>query len=162
MVAPPRLRSPLARAVVPVLGGLAFFAVLGLATFGIAAFITDGGGERSETLFPTTYEVGSVEPLSETIAEDGPLLMRGLNTSSAKRNIVLDHTGDDPRQGWIVYWAYPADRTDACPVRQQPGTSTFTDCDGRRLGVTDLAPPPGVFLRVADLRLVIDLRNATG
>jgi len=44
-----------------------------------------------------------------------------------------------------------------------PGTSDFTDCAGRTLDVSELAPPdPGVFPIVEDgTTLVIDVRGAT-
>ncbi len=152
----PELRSPLARAVVPVLSGIGVFAVLGLLTWGIAANI-----ERTESLAPSEYEVGPVEPIADEIAEDGPLLLPGLDTSSAKRNIVLNHIGDDPTTGWRVYFAYPEDRDETCLVRQVRGTATFIDCKDRRLDVSELASPPGVFPVVRDSETIsINLTEA--
>jgi hypothetical protein len=68
-----------------------------------------------------------------------------------------------PTDGWRVYWAYPADRDPTCIVEQVEGTRQFTDCDGRTIDVSELAPPDeGVFPRVEDrTTLVIDLRGAT-
>ena len=162
-VTPPRLRSPLARAVVPVLGGAAVIALIFLATWGIAVFISRGGADSTERLAPSTFELGSVEARAASIAEDGPLLFPGLNTTSGARTLVVDHTGDDAAAGWRVYWAYPVDRDPTCAVEQERGTSTFVDCDGRRIDVTDLAPPDGVFPVVSnDRTLSIDLRAAVG
>ncbi|HEX6248944.1 MAG TPA: hypothetical protein VFZ64_13820, partial [Nocardioidaceae bacterium] len=126
----PRLRSPFARAVVPVLGGIGLIAVIGLFTWGIAAFISRGGAESSERLAPSTFRLGTVERVSEEIAEDGPLLIPGLNTTIGERSIVVDHEGGDPLRGWVVYFAYPADREASCVVEQVRGTSRFTDCEG--------------------------------
>jgi hypothetical protein len=75
---------------------------------------------------------------------------------------VVDHTGDVDADGWRIYWAYPADREPTCVVEQVVGTRSFVDCDGRTIGVEQLAPPDaGVFPRVDGREtLVIDLRNA--
>ena len=163
MVRASRLRSPWARAVVPVAGGIAVLAVIMLALWGLAAIISRGGVESTERLAPTVFEVGNVESIAESVAEDGPLLFPGLNTTTGARTLVLDHQGDDPTRGWIVYWAYPADRDPSCAVEQERGTSTFVDCEGRRLDVEALAPPDaGVFPIVEDQRVLsIDLRGAT-
>ncbi len=155
-VPPPQLRTPLARAVVPVLGGMGVLTLLGLLTWGVAANI-----ERTESLAPSVYEVGNVEPIADQIAENGPLLLPGLDTSSEKRNVVLNHVGDDPTQGWQVYFAYPEDRNEFCPVRQVRRTATFIDCEDRRVEVTKLAKPPGVFPLVQNAETIsIDLTKA--
>ncbi|HZB39660.1 MAG TPA: hypothetical protein VE487_01770 [Ilumatobacter sp.] len=157
------LKSPVARAVVPVLGGAAVLALIALFTWLMAAFISGGGGEGSERLAPSTFTVGNVEGLSETVAEDGPLFFPELGTAIGTRSIVIEHTGDDPADGWVVYWAYPADRDSTCIVEQVPGTAQFVDCDGRTIDVSELSPPdPGVFPIVVDGEtLVIDVRGAT-
>jgi hypothetical protein len=162
-VAAPELRSPLARAVLPVLGGAVVLALIGLFTWGMAAYISRGGGEGSERLAPSTFTVGNVEGLSETVAEQGPLFFPELGTAIGTRSIVIDHTGDDPADGWRVYWAHPADRDATCVVEQVPGTANFVDCEGRTIGVSELSPPDvGVFPIVEDGRtLVIDLRGVT-
>lgn len=157
-----RLRSPLARAVVPVVGGIAVIGLILLFTWGLAAFISRGGAESTERLAPTVFEVGNVESIADSVAADGPLLFPGLNTTTGARSLVLDHDGGDPARGWIVYAGYPADRDASCSVEQVRGTSAFTDCDGRRLDVSDLAPPErGVFPVVEDRTVLsIDLRGA--
>ena len=85
--------------------------------------------------------VGGVESVAETIAETGPILFPGLNTTTGERTLVLDHQGDDPTRGWRVYLAYPADADPSCAVTQVRGTDRFTDCDGDELDVTELARP---------------------
>jgi hypothetical protein len=156
-----RLRSPLARAVVPVVAGAAAIALILLATWGIAALMTGGNTELTERLAPSTFRVGDVEDVADEIDADGPLVLAGLDTAG-ERTLVLDHDGDDPTRGWRAYWAYPADRNPACAVSQGEGTSTFTDCEGRRLDVSDLARPVGVRPVVQDQRvLYLDLRGAT-
>lgn len=158
-VRPPRLRTPLARAVVPVVGGLAVLALIFLATWGMSVLISRGDAESSERLAPTEFELGSVEHFAEEIAESGPIVLPDLNTASGTRTVIVDHRGDDPTRGWIVYWGYPAGRDASCPVTQIRGTRSFEDCDGRRLEVSELEPPVGVRPVVVDgQRLWIDLR----
>jgi hypothetical protein len=163
-VALPRLTSPFARAVVPVLGGIGVLALLGLFTWAMAAYISGGEvTETSERLAPRTIELGRVENRAADVADDGPLLFPGLNTTRGERSIVLDHEGTDPTTGWIVYYAHPADRPMSCAIEQVIGTDRFIDCEGRDLHVTDLAPPdegvrPVVFDRE---RLELDLSGIT-
>jgi hypothetical protein len=151
-----RLRSPLARAVVPVLGGALVIALIMLATWGVAALVKEHPSER---LAPSTFTVGSVEDVADEIADHGPLLFPGLNTTTGERTLVLDHEGDDPTADWHVYWAYPADQDPSCAVTQVQGTSTFTDCAERRLDVSELARPAAVHPVVENRQtLTIDLR----
>jgi hypothetical protein len=139
------------------------FALIGGFTWVIAAYVSDGGTGTSDRLAPSTFTIGQVESLAETVAEDGPLLFPELGTAIGTRSIVVDHEGAVAADGWRVYWAYPADRDPTCLVEQVVGTSTFVDCDGRTIAVTDLSPPDdGVFPAVQDrTTLIIDLRGAT-
>ena len=155
----PELRSPIARAVVPVLGGVLFFVVLGLITYGIAAFLSSSDTETTDNLAPQRLELGSVAGRANDVAEDGPLLFPELSTITGERSIVLDHEGDDPADGWRLYYAFPVDRPD-CPVEQIRGTATFIDCDGDELDVTELSPPTDNVRPVVEgsERLYLDLR----
>ncbi len=156
---PSRLRSPLARAVVPVAGGLLVLAAIMGVTWLIAAYISGGGAESTERLAPSTFEVGDVDSIAESVAEDGPILFPGLNTTTGERTLVLDHQGANTAEGWRVYWAYPADRDASCAVRQVQGTARFIDCEDRELDVTELAPGEGVRPIVENRqRLSLDLR----
>ncbi len=159
---PIQLRSPLARAVVPVLAGIGFFAVLGLVLWGIAALMA-GQQEATTTFTPDRLEVGNVVRWAGSIDDEGPIIFAGLGTVTGERTLVLDHDGDDPERGWRVYYAYPADRGPDCPVEQITGTDRFVDCDGRTIAVSELAPPTnGEFPVVEDrTRLFIDLGGRT-
>jgi len=136
----PRLRTPLARATVPVLAGIAFFGVLALFLWGVASYISNNGDEA--TLAPATADIGRTTTYADIIAEDGPIILPDLLRASGKRTIVLDHTGDDPQQNWHIYLAYPADRDVTCKVEQIRLTRNFTDCEGRTITVEGLALPP--------------------
>lgn len=154
----PQLRSPLARAVVPVVAGALLIAAIFGATWLIADRASDGGDDAIDRLAPSTFEIGPVEAVAASVAENGPILFPGLETRSGERTLVVNHDGDDPAQGWEVFWAYPAGRSD-CPVEQRRRTATFVDCDGAVLDVDELEPAAGVLPIVRDRRdLSIDLR----
>jgi hypothetical protein len=158
----PELRTPFARAVVPVVAGIGFFALLGLVLWGIAAAIS-GGSQRGGLLTDGTFTPGSARNYAAIVAADGPLIFPDLLGTDGDRTIVLDHTGDDALTGWRVYLAHPADRPLSCKVAQVEHTRTFTDCDGRTIDVAQLAPPAdGVRPTVsADGILSLDLTPAT-
>lgn len=146
----------------PVAGGLGFFALLALATWGVAALLSNNPDSVNERLAQTTFEVGNTERIAALIADDGPLLFQGLIGNAADRSVVLDHTGDIVDRGWVVYYAHPADREDTCKVAQVQGTRRFTDCDGREIDVEDLAPPPVGVRPIVGATVIIDLRAANG
>ena len=125
----------------PVVGGIAVLAAIFAATLGIAAWNSRGGGEPTTRLAPRELPVGNVESVAETIAETGPILFPGLNTTTGRRTLVLDHDGEDPTRGWRVYLAYPAAADASCAVTQIRGTDRFTDCHGDELDVSELARP---------------------
>lgn len=154
----PRLRSPFARAVVPVLGGLAFLTALGLFTWGVAAYLSSSDVEPTDRLAPVRLDLGAARSRAADVADDGPLLFPDLETVDGARSIVLDHTGDDPLLGWRLYYAYPDGRP-SCPVTQVRSTATFVDCDGAELDVGELAPPTEEVRPVVDDELLyLDLR----
>jgi hypothetical protein len=157
-VALPEFRSPISRAVAPILAGLGFFAVLGLIMWGIAALMA-GEQAQTTTFTPDRLPIGNVDQWAESINTNGPVLFPGLGTTSGERTIVLDHNGTDSERGWVVYYAFPADRDVTCAIEQVVGTDTFTDCDGRKISVEDLAPPTnGEYPIIEDrVALFIDL-----
>ncbi len=131
----------LGRAVIPVLGGIVVLAAIFAATWGIAAWDARRGGEPTSRLAPRTLPVGRAESVAATIAETGPILFPGLNTTTGQRTLILDHEGEDPTRAWRIYLAYPAGADASCAVTQIRGTDRFTDCHGDELAVTELARP---------------------
>lgn len=157
----PRLRSPLARAVVPVLGGIAFFSLFFVGLWLAAQFINDRADPTSQ-IGNKVFEVGKVESIAKSVAKDGPLLLPDLKSPDGVRSIVLDHTGTDPAVGWQAYYGYPADRDSSCLVTHVQGSRTFTDCEQRVLQVDQLSAPAEVRPIVENRKtLYIDLRGLT-
>ena len=155
----PRLRSPLARAVLPIAGGLLFFAVLFGVTWLMATFATNRS-ERQVIQGARTFVVGQVTDVAKSIAENGPILYPDLRDVNGTRSIVIEHTGTDPLKGWQVYYAYPADKSSECLVAQIQKSHTFTDCDGRTLQVDQLQKPNDVTPIIEGRKtLLIDLQG---
>ena len=155
----PRLRSPLARAVVPVVGGIVFFALFFLGLWVVAVNINNRA-EPTSNISNRIFEVGPVKSMATSVAEDGPLLFPDLKSPDGERSIVLDHSGSDPAEGWQVYYGYPADRDASCLVTHVRGSRTFTDCEGRTLSVDKLALPENVRPIVENRKtLYVDLRG---
>lgn len=152
-------KSPFTRAVFPIVGGIVFFAALFGVTWLMATYVTN----KTEVTTATgdrTFVVGQVADIAESIAENGPVLYPDLRDPLGKRSIVIEHNGTDVTKGWQVYYAYPADRTDACLVTQIQKTHSFTDCEGRTLTVEQLMPPIDVRPIVENkTTLLIDLRG---
>ncbi|MEY2766199.1 MAG: hypothetical protein RL552_1104 [Actinomycetota bacterium] len=147
----PRLRSPLARAVLPIIGGLAFFVVL----FGVTWLFADRATDNRKREVRTgdyTFRVGPVDEMADIVNRDGPILYPDLRDTAYERTIVVDHTGDDPTRGWQVYYAYPADRGPECLVSHLEGTRSFVDCEERTLAVELLHRP-------IDARPVVENRS---
>jgi hypothetical protein len=123
-----------------VLGGIGGFALIALLLWAMAAWLSGDGSVASERLAPTRLELGSVTARADDVAESGPLLFQELDSVTGTRSIVVHHEGDDPAQGWRLFYAHPVDRP-RCLAEQIPETRTFIDCDGAELDVTELSPP---------------------
>jgi hypothetical protein len=157
----PRLRSPLARAVVPVLGGIVFFVLFFLGLWFVASTITDRA-DSGDAIANKVFKVGKVDVLAKAVADGGPLLFPDLKSPDGVRSIVLDHSGNDPAVGWRVYYGYPADRDATCLVTHEEGSREFTDCAGRTLTVDDLTLPQSVRPIVENRKtLYVDLSGVT-
>lgn len=154
-----RLRQPrslVARAVLPVAGGIAVIAALLAVTWALASISTD---RQRQVPRERTFVVGKVADVAESIDGHGPILYPDLRDATGERSIVIDHTGADPARGWQLYSAHPADRDWTCHVVQVERTRTFTDCDGRVISVEELALPERARPIVENsTTLLIDLR----
>jgi hypothetical protein len=151
--------SPISRAIMPIIGGIAGFILLFGVTWILASTSTKNRQSQPQTV-PQTFEIGEVKDVAKSIDQDGPILYPDLRDATGKRSIVIDHTGTNPAKGWQVYYAYPADKSSDCLVAQIKKTHTFTDCDGRVLQVDQLQKPSDVTPIVeGQTTLLIDLQS---
>jgi hypothetical protein len=154
-----RPRSPLAQAVLPVIGGLAFFVVLGLVLWGVAALVSGGGSSVRVDLGENVFEPGRADDLAEEIADNGPILFPGLVGPAGTRAIGVNHTGVDPLTGWAVYSLVPPGAPASCVLQLDRATRQLASpsCTPTRFPAdgTGLEPVPWTVDDDGDL--VIDL-----
>ncbi len=150
----PELRSPVARAVAPVIAGIAFFGVLALVLWGAAAWLADSGSNVQ--LGDPTFEISRIDKLADSVAKNGPQLYPDLKDPRGGRSVVVDHQGTNDAEGWIVYRPFPFDRKgETCPATQTPKTRDFVDCEGRVLDVTQLQFAQDVATSLKDGRVLV-------
>jgi hypothetical protein len=128
-----RPKSTAAQAVVPVLVGLAFIAVLGLAIWGVAVWVSHSAGPSSKlqvNLGEDTFNVGPADQRAEEITSRGPLLFPGL-VSADKGYIVVNHSGTNDVSGWVAFAAVPPGSGVECAVQWRADAHQFVDpCTG--------------------------------
>ena len=155
-----RPKSTVAQAVLPILAGLVFFAVIGLAAWGIAAWVSHNGGAGGNVqvnLGQDTFNMGPAKQRAEEVAERGPLLFPGL-VAADEGYIVVSHAGTDNLAGWNAFAAVPPGSTIECAVQwiadaqrfQDPCTGTAYPADGSGLTAYRVEISP-------ERELVIDL-----
>jgi hypothetical protein len=144
---------------VPVVAGIAFFAVLAGIVWVVAAL--SANNPENINLGSNIFEIGRVDRLSESIAKTGPQLFPDLKSEGGQRSVIVDHQGNDDNLGWFVYRPFPFDSDDEdCFVVQTPRTRQFTDCDGRVLDVTQLKVATDVAVDIESNRLILTFEGA--
>ena len=137
----------------PVLAGLAFFAVLGGILYGAAVYMSRNAEDIR--LGDPTFAVGRVDRVADSIAANGPQLYPDLKSQDGERSIVVAHQGNDDLSGWRVHRPFPADRDVGCFAEQSVGTAQFTDCEGRVLDVSQLAIADDVEVVIEDRETLV-------
>lgn len=153
-------RKRTSRSVVLAIAGVALGIALVLGLFVVAIPSLTESGTVEVKLGSDTYDAGSATARSENIADGGPLLFS--DVSSGKRDIYLQHIGDDVSTGWFAFDARRAGQARDCTLSWQPAQSNFRDpCDGT------IVPADGTGLlsypvTITDKgKVVVDLRGDT-
>lgn len=152
--------SVLRRALVPVLLGIAAFAAIAAALWGLALLVSRPGATTENRLGDEEFVVGRADRLARAIETGGaPLLFQDLLVGG-ERDIFVNHTGTDPVQGWVAFAARVEGADRSCTlvwvaadrVLRDPCTSATYPPDGSGL----IAYPT----RVSDGGdVVVDLRT---
>jgi hypothetical protein len=115
-----------------------------------------------------TFAGQDAEDAAERVAEEGPILYA--DTAGGDRDIVLQHLGDDPEDGWIALAARPPGVSRECTIQWDPEAQVFRlldsseevggDCDGREFPADGAGLPTYPVTVDADGNLDVDLNAA--
>jgi hypothetical protein len=123
---------------------LASAAVLGvIAMVALVVWISEQAreGEISVRIGDDTFRAGPAEALAPTIAAEGPLLFS--DVAGGDRDLLLQHLGDDPADGWHAFAARPLQAPRDCIVEWQADDARFVDsCDGTQYPADGAGLPP--------------------
>jgi hypothetical protein len=104
-----------------------------------------------------TFQGGSTERLAAEIAERGPIFY-GDVSGRKDRDMILQHLGDDPDEGWHAFLAAPIDRARDCTWAWQPDEQLFrAKCDTDLTAPADGAGLPQFDVTVTDGEIEVDL-----
>ena len=142
--------------------GVGVVAALAIA-FGVAQLASQG--KVDVRLGSDTFAEQDAEDAAERIAEDGPILYA--DAAGGDRDIVLQHQGDDPNEGWIALAARPPGAARECTIqsrdRDEPFRLLNTDgevseaCDGTEFPPSGEGLPSYPVTVDADGKLDVDL-----
>lgn len=111
-------------AVVALVGVIVLFAGIGLTTL-----VLGGRDSPDLGLGDQTFGRQNAERLSQEIADGGPIFY-GDVSGRRDRDIIVQHLGDDPDEGWYAFLAAPADKGRDCTWQWQPDEELFrAKCD---------------------------------
>ncbi len=115
-----------------------------------------------------TFAEQDAEDAAEKIAGEGPILYA--DTAGGDRDIVLQHLGDNPEEGWIAMAARPPgvprnctiqwDATDEVFRLLDPSGRVSGECDGREFPADGQGLPMYPVTVDADGKLDVDLNAA--
>ena len=157
-----RLRSPVGRAVVPVVVGLAVIAAVFGLLWLIAVVVTHNANESNRRAGADVFEVGRVDRLADSVARNGPILFPNLVGPAGQRPVGLAHDGASDFEGWRVFSLRPDGDAPDCLGKGDRQSKQLEDCTGT---VFDRAQLPdaerGVVLIDKDGTLSLDLQPGT-
>lgn len=122
-------RKRTSRSIVLGVAGVVVGVALVLLLFVVAIPSLTESGKVQVKLGSDTYDAGSASARARNIADGGPLLFS--DVSSGKRDIWLQHTGDDDTTGWSAFDARRPGQGRSCTLEWRSGSQDFRDpCDG--------------------------------
>ncbi len=133
--------------------------VVALVLWGVAV-ATSKQDSLDVRLGSQTFEGGNAERLAAEIDERGPIVYGDIGDSGSgdKRDIVLQHLGDDPDEGWYAFRAQPPGQDRECTWEWQPDEELFrAACDHSLTAPADGEGLESYPVTVEDGKLDIDL-----
>ncbi len=139
-------------ATVALVGVVVLVVALGLVTLAL--------GSRNSTdlaIGDQTFQAGSAEKKAELIDRSGPILYADVS-GNKDRDMILQHTGEDPDTGWHAFLAAPIDKGRDCTWLWQPDERIFrAKCDKDLTAPADGKGLPQFMVKVTDGQLDVDL-----
>ena len=137
---------------VALVGVLVLAIALGLVTLAL-------GGRNSSDLAigDQTFQAGNAEKKAELIAKDGPVIYADVS-GRKDRDVILQHTGTDPTEGWHAFLAAPIEKSRDCTWVWQADEELFrAKCDQDLTAPADGKGLPQFPVKVVDGQLDVDL-----
>lgn len=134
-------------------------AVVALVIWGVAV-VTSRQSSFDVRLGDQTFQGGNAERLAEEIADRGPIFYGDVSDSGSgdHRDIILQHLGDDPDEGWYAFRAQPPGEPRDCTWLWQPDEELFrAACDEDLTAPADGEGLESYPVEVDDGKLDIDL-----
>ena len=157
-----RLRSPVGRAVVPVVVGLAVIAAVFGLLWLIAVVVTHNANESNRRPGADVFEVGRVDRLADSVARNGPILFPNLVGPAGQRPVGLAHDGASDFEGWRVFSLRPSGNAADCLVQVDRQTKQLEDCKGTVFDPAQLPDAERVVVHIdKDGTLSLDLQPGT-
>jgi hypothetical protein len=137
---------------------VAFVGIFVLAVgLGLATLALGGRDSTDVRLGDQTFQGGSTERLAREIAERGPIFY-GDVSGNKDRDIILQHIGDDPEEGWYAFRAAPIDQERSCTWEWQDDEELFrAKCDESLTAPADGEGLQQFLVTVEDGRIDVDL-----
>lgn len=131
--------------------------VLLFAALGLASWAMKDRNSSDLRLGDQTFRGGSTSRLADEIAEDGPILYSDVS-GRKDRDMILQHVGDDPDEGWHAFLAAPIDKPRDCTWEWRADERLFrARCDESLTAPADGAGLPQFDVTVDGGSLDVDL-----
>ena len=101
------------------LSGVVIAAVL----FAGVLFLASSGGTTEIRLGDKDFAVGGAERISAEIKDRGPAIFS--DVASGRRDIIVQHLGDDPETGWLAFDVRPQGSSGSCFFEWKPESRMF-------------------------------------
>ena len=98
--------------------------VVALLLGGMVIWLASTGDQVDIALGDTDFDAGSITAISQEIDDRGPILYSDVG-SGGSRDIILQHLGSDPEEGWLAFAARRTGDPRDCFLRWDADAAVF-------------------------------------